>query len=147
MNQQIPTIGLYRNVPLHDFQSGERVETIVKPAIDDVFATAELGALVAYAGDTHNPPESRLLAAALAEASFDVAAEERRERPELDVERLRASIAGLRSARWINSRAFNSLLDTPPRPGERGPDERDPENRVRVEQFQATLRGWRAAST
>jgi hypothetical protein len=106
----IPIVEVYRGVGIEDQQSPERIET-VKRAIDRVHATDDPEQLAAYADDAWNPPEARLLAAAKCEAVFEISTEERRLRPSIDMERLRASVAGLGSKKWRSAWHFASLLD------------------------------------
>jgi hypothetical protein len=53
-------------------------------------------------------------------------------RPDVDLERVAASVAGLSSRRWRDPSGFGSLLDVPPGPGERGHDPRPPEYQQHV---------------
>ncbi|MEK4034532.1 hypothetical protein WOC76_11170 [Methylocystis sp. IM3] len=41
MREPIPHIGFYRDVPIHDFQSPERIERIVVPHIDEAIAAGD----------------------------------------------------------------------------------------------------------
>jgi hypothetical protein len=108
---QIAIAETYRGVPIHANQPRERIATIVKPAIDVVCGMTDAEALAAYAADPANPPEARLLAAARCEASFAIAAEERRSRPAVDLDRLHAAVAGLDSVTWRDPDWYCSLLD------------------------------------
>jgi hypothetical protein len=82
-DDRIPTCGAYRGVPIHAEQPRERIETVVHPAIDDVFAHAQdVKWLWAYCTAPGNPPEARWLAAATIKAEFDLAVKERRSRPD-----------------------------------------------------------------
>ena len=56
-------------------------------------------------------PEARQLACAMAETAWTVAAETRALRPPIDLERLRASTAGLGSKKWRDPWRHASLLD------------------------------------
>lgn len=132
MNQdQIPTIGEYRGVPIHDFQSAERVETVVRPAIDHVLTLSDIGALFDYAANNHNPPEARLFAAAKARACHDIASSSRTLRPDVDLKLLDAHVAGLDSLDWTSPDLYGSDCD--PRPGA---EPRPPEFRVALERAQ-----------
>ena len=106
----IPTIGVHRNVGIYDNQSPARVK-IVKAAIDRVAKISDLMELVAYAADCQQPPEARLFAANKVEVEYEVAAEERRNRPTIDMDRLRATVAGLNSVKWRDPSRHCSLLD------------------------------------
>jgi hypothetical protein len=106
----IPTVEVYRGVGIEDQQSPERIK-VVKRAIDRVHAMDDPEQLAAFADNAHNPCESRLLAAAKCEAAFEISTEERRLRPPVDMERMRASTAGLGSKKWRDPWHFASLLD------------------------------------
>jgi len=109
---RLPTAGVHRGVALFADQSPERIESVVRPAIDAVLGMASAIALVAYAGDAQHPPEARLLAAARVEALWQLAAEGRAVRPLVDLDRLRASVAGLDSQVWVDPERHGSLLDS-----------------------------------
>jgi hypothetical protein len=106
----IPIIGLHRGVPLEDQQSAGRL-ALVKAEIDHVLRMTDASELANYAGDPWHSPESRQLAAAMAESMWAVASETRANRPPIDLERLRASTAGLGSRRWRDPWRYCSLLD------------------------------------
>jgi hypothetical protein len=120
LSEGMPIIETYRGVGIHDFQTAERIAEVVKPAIDYVCGLSDLDHLADYAADCRNPPEARLLAAAKAEAAFELAADHREVRPDIDLERLRAHTAGLDSLNWANPSNYCSLFDTWP-PGEPEP--------------------------
>ena len=107
---QIPVVEVYRGVGIEDQQPPERVE-LVKCAIDHVHRMSGADELVDYADDARHPPEARMLAGARAEALWELAAEERRLRPGISLEKLRASTAGLGSRRWRDPWRYCSLLD------------------------------------
>lgn len=107
---QIPTVETYRGVGLHDQQSPARLET-VRQAIDGVFAMADSHQLLAVAKEPVWPPEARLLAAAKLEAMMQIAADERKVRPAIDLDYVRAIVAGVDSATWRHPRLYCSLLD------------------------------------
>jgi hypothetical protein len=121
----IPIIEIYRGVGIHDLQPRERVERRVKPEIDRVLEMSDMDELVRYCGDVRNPPESRLLAGAKVEAIFDLAVAERRERPSIDMDRLRASYSCAASQHWRNPWAYGSLLDPRSCPGGPEPEPRE----------------------
>jgi hypothetical protein len=104
---------LYRGVGVESDQPRERIEHVVKPQIDIVHDIDDPEQLLAYADNARNPPEARLLAAAKCEAAFEISTEERRLRPPIDMERQRASVAGLGSRRWRDPDRYASLLDEP----------------------------------
>lgn len=110
-SDRIPTVGTHRGVALHAFQPAERIEAVVKPAIDVVFSMSDPRALAAYASTAINPPEARLFAAARVEAAWQLAAEGRALRPNVDLEYLRAATAGLDCRGWIDPTRYASLFD------------------------------------
>src|SRR5262245_42347504 len=95
----IPTIGSYRGVPLEDQQSDARLG-LVRSEIDHGFGLTDAGALADWAGDSWHSPESRQLAGAMCESLWTVASETRANRPAIDLDKLRASTAGLGSRGW-----------------------------------------------
>jgi hypothetical protein len=108
---QIPVVEIYRGIGIENRQPLERIELVVKPAIDRVAAMGDPDLLAAYADDADNPPEARLFAAAKVEVELEIATAERRLRPVTTLERLRASTAGLGSQRWRDPTRYCSLLD------------------------------------
>ena len=109
-DDSIPVIGWHKRVPLEDQQSPERL-ALVRSEIDHVLAMADAVALADWADDPVHSPESRQLAVAMAESIWTVAAETRNNRPPIDLDRLRASTAGLGCRRWRDPRRYASLLD------------------------------------
>jgi hypothetical protein len=109
-SDSIPIVETYRGIGIEDHQPSERIERIVRPAIDRIHATAGVHELFDYASDSGNPPEARLFAAAKIEATFAVAAEDRRVRPDVDLELVRAVVAGLNSECWRSRTHHASLL-------------------------------------
>jgi hypothetical protein len=107
----IPVIGVHRGVPLEDRQSDARL-ALVRSEIDHVLAMTDAAALADWADDPWHSPESRQLAVAMAESIWTVAAETRNNRPPIDMERLRASTAGLGTRRWRDPWRHASLLDS-----------------------------------
>jgi hypothetical protein len=107
----IPIVEVYRGVGVHDEQSPERIENVVKPAIDYVHSVDDLALLADYATDPANPPEARILALAKVEAGWQLAAEERRIRPGLDLDVIRARCVGLDSSNWRHRRRYCSMFD------------------------------------
>jgi hypothetical protein len=114
MPDKNPIVGTYKGVGIHDAQLSARIEGVVKPEIDRVHAMTDRSSLFDFAGDPMNSPEARLLAAARCETSWELAAEGREVRPDLDLVMLRALTAGLDSVGWRDPFAFGTLLD--PRP-------------------------------
>jgi hypothetical protein len=111
-DDEIPTIGTHRGVPLEDQQSDARLG-LVRAEIDLVFGITDASALADYAADVWHSPESRQLAAAMAESMWTVASEERRVRPGISLEQIHCSVAGLGSRRWRDPDRHASLLDGP----------------------------------
>jgi hypothetical protein len=106
----IPVIGMHRGVPLENEQSEARLG-LVRSEIDHVLGMTDAVALADWADDSWHSPESRQLAVAMAESIWTVAAETRNNRPPIDLDRLRASTAGLGCRRWRDPRRYASLLD------------------------------------
>jgi hypothetical protein len=106
----IPVIGTYRGVNLHDCQSEVRL-IVVRKAIDDVYGIDDFRKLIGVAGDPCWPPEARLFAAAKVEAVHAIAADRREVRPNIDLDYLRACVAGINSVTWRDPDYFCSLLD------------------------------------
>src|SRR5262249_38685422 len=95
---------------LHDRQSPDRLR-VVRAAIDVVHELTDAQSLFAYAGNIANPPEARLFAGAKCQAAWELAAAERRVRPDIDLRKLAARTAGLDSSRWRNPFRFGCLFD------------------------------------
>jgi hypothetical protein len=107
----IPVVEVYRGIGIEDQQPRERIERVVKPAIDLVHAMGDPDLLTAYAANADNPPEARLFAAAKVEVKLEIAMAERRLRPVASLEQIRANVAGLNSRRWRSPWLYASLLD------------------------------------
>lgn len=137
---RIPIVETYRGVGIHAFQPRERIERIVRPAIDTVHGISDAAALAAYLGDPTHPPEARLFAAARVEALWQLAAENRELRPKIDLIELRARAAGLGSLRWMDVRHYGTLLQHPLGPGRPLPA-RDPACADEARRAQAAQRG------
>src|SRR5262249_12992141 len=118
---QIPVVEIYRGVGIEDQQSFERIG-LVKREIDRVHRMSGPDELADYAGDARHAPEARMLAGARAEALWELAAEERRLRPGISLERLRAVTAGLGSRTWRDPDRYCSLLDLHPEHAAQRPD-------------------------
>ena len=110
-DDSIPVVDIYRGIGIEDQQPRERIELVVKPAIDRVHAMGDPDLLAAYAADADNPPEARLFASAKVEVEVGIAAAERRLRPVTSLEQIRATVAGLGSLRWRDPDRYCSLLD------------------------------------
>jgi hypothetical protein len=87
-NERIPAVAVYRGIEVHDCQSVERIERVIKPEIDLVYDTAYIERLAEIAADPGFSPESRLLSAAKCQAAWEVAATERRQRPSIRLDRI-----------------------------------------------------------
>ena len=111
-DDQIPVVQIYRGIGIEDQQPPERIELVVKPAIDLVHTMGDPDLLAAYAANADNPPEGRLFAAAKVEVELEIAMAERRLRPVTSLEQIRASVAGLGSRRWRSPWLYASLLDS-----------------------------------
>ncbi len=121
----IPSVEVYRGVAIEDMQPRQRIERHVKPEIDRVFEMDSPRALFAYCGDVTKPPEARRLAAAKCQAMHEAAAEGRRAGPRLNMEKLKARIAGLGSVHWRSSAHYCSAIDPGTAPGAEGPVPRE----------------------
>jgi hypothetical protein len=107
---RIPTIASHRGIGIHDCQSPARI-AVVKAAIDRVAQTSNVLELVDFAADSQMPPESRLFAASKVEVEYQLSAEERRNRPIIDLDVLRASVAGLDSVVWRSPVVYGTDLE------------------------------------
>lgn len=101
----------YRGVKLDDHQSLRRIEDIVKPAIDHVMATDDVVTLFDYCRDPAHPPEARGLCEGKILGAWEAATQERRIRPDVELETVMAHCAGLNSERWRSPWSFCSLFD------------------------------------
>lgn len=110
-DRPLPTAEVYRGVKVFGLQSAERIERIVRPAIDRVYLLTDAEALVRYAADASHPPEARIFAGARVEAIWQLAAEGRALRPAVKLDYLRAATAGLDSVKWVNTRRHGSMFD------------------------------------
>jgi hypothetical protein len=110
-SDKIPTIETYRGIPLEDQQSDVRLE-LVRREIDLVLGMTDACELADWAGNPRHSPESRQLAAAIAETAWTIAAETRALRPAgISLDLLYASTAGLGSKTWRDPDRHCSLLD------------------------------------
>jgi hypothetical protein len=83
----------------------------VKAAIDRVARMSDILELVDFAADVLQPPEARMFAASKVEVEYELAAEERRNRPVVDLDRVRASVAGLDSVEWRSPVVYGTDLE------------------------------------
>jgi len=107
---RIPIVGTHRGIGLHDCQSAERLE-LVRAAIDRVFHMENILDLVDFAADRLQPPEARMYAASKVKALYELAAERRENRPEVNLDRVRASVAALDSAGVRSKWRYTSIYD------------------------------------
>lgn len=122
---KIPCIEVHRGVEIQDFQTQERIKTVVRPAIDAVFALTTADELFAIASDPAHPPELRLLAAALIQARDEDRQVGHTRRPGARAELALAWTAGLDALRWADPDRYCADCDPPtaaaraaPRPAE-----------------------------
>ena len=129
----IPIVETYRGVGIHDFQDAEHIATVVKPAVDHVFALSDARALFEYAGHYLNPPEARLFAGAKVRAMRELRANAHEQRGHLgDLEDLDATLAGLDSLTWIDTWHIGCLLEVDP-PGAPQRPPRSAHQQARIE--------------
>jgi hypothetical protein len=107
---QIPTIATHRGIGIHDQQPPARVR-VVKVAIDRVARMSDILELADFAADPRQPPEARMFAANKVEVEYELAAEERRNRPTINLDRVRATVAGLDSLVRRDPWRYASLLE------------------------------------
>jgi hypothetical protein len=108
----IPIVETYRSVGIDDCQPRDRIERVVKPEIDAVFAQIDADELARIAGDATWCPEARLLAGTRCEAVVGLTRQQRRQPlPNVDVEFVVACTAGLGSKDWRDPSSYASLLD------------------------------------
>ena len=129
----MPIIEIHRGVGCHGFQNRERVETIVKPAIDSVFQLTDLHELLAFAEDRANPPEARALAADKIRAAHDLRSAAHHHRGAIDLQFLAAVVAGVDSLNWASPSYYGSALaagDPPRAPRRAAPRPADQRERL-----------------
>jgi hypothetical protein len=121
---QIPTIAIHRGIGIHDHQSPARIK-VVKAAIDRVARMSDIDELVDFAADPKQAPEARMFAANKVEVKYELAAEERRNRPIVDLEKVRAAVAGLESLEWRSPVVYGTDLEDGGEPRERPLDDEE----------------------
>ena len=84
---------------------------MVKAAIDRVARMSDVLELASFAADVLEPPEARLFAANKVEVEYQVAAEERRNRPIINLDVVRATVAGLDSVEWRSPVVYGTDLE------------------------------------
>lgn len=135
----MPSIATYRGVDVHDFQSQERIETIIVPEIDRVLAIhadtdTATAALLRWIVDGSRSPESRLLAGRLLlEPAAALAAQ--RQKVNLDRAFISAALAGLDTLESACPTNYGARFHPPAPPGVSFP-ERPPEH---VEALRAAI--------
>jgi hypothetical protein len=107
---RIPIIATHRGIGIHDCQTPARIR-VVKAAIDRVARMSDVLELADFAADPAQPPEARLFAANKVEVEYQLAAEERRNRPIIDLDVVRATVAGLDSATWRSPVVYGTDLE------------------------------------
>jgi hypothetical protein len=112
-DDSFPVAGEHRGVPLFAYQGPERL-TAVRGEIDEALRTNDPQELHAFARNISLSPESRLLAAARIEALFEVSANHREARPQVNIQNVRSAVAGLGSRRWAHPDFHASLFDPHP---------------------------------
>src|SRR5262245_66313504 len=120
----IPTIAVHRGIGIHNFQGAARVK-VVKAAIDRVARMSDIVELVDFAADPKQPPEARMFAANKVEVEYELAAEERRNRPIVDLEKVRATVAGLDSLEWRSPVVYGTDLEDGGEPREQPLDDEE----------------------
>jgi hypothetical protein len=110
-NGAIPVIETYRGARIFDHQPRARIDAVMKPEIDRVSAMTDPLALFTFAGDPRNSPEARLLAKARCAAAAEIITQRCEGGPAVDIDRLRAAVAGLDSVTWRSPWRHCSLLD------------------------------------
>jgi hypothetical protein len=121
---RIPTIAVHRGIGIHNFQGAARVK-VVKAAIDRVARMSDILELVDFAADSQQPPEARMFAANKVEVEYELAAEERRNRPIVDLDRVRATVAGLDSLEWRSPVVYGTDLEDGGEPREQPLDDEE----------------------
>ena len=106
----IPVVGWHRGVALEDRQSDARL-SLVRSEIDHVLAMTDAVALADWADDPDHSPELGSSRSPWSKACGRWPLRQRNNRPPIDMDRLRASTAGLGCRRWRDPRRFCSLLD------------------------------------
>lgn len=107
----IPSTETYRGVALHCEQSERRLR-VVRNEIDHVIDGLRTAAeLQDYAANPRNAPESRTAAAALAIALYDLATEERRERPKVDRVLMECFIVGCNAKGWQSPDWYGNITE------------------------------------
>lgn len=107
---KIRTTEVYRDIGLHDFQDERRLK-IVRAEIDAVHQMTSIRKLFDYALDVGHAPEARLYAIAKLRAAYDLAVQERRTRPDIDMTVLGIVSCGLQSEGWRDREFFGCIVE------------------------------------
>jgi hypothetical protein len=97
---KVPTDGEYRGVSIHAGQSEARLK-VIQAEIDQILDEIESAEVLAdMAGDARFAPETRLLCEAKCKAIWSIATQRGKPRPDICIEAIEASTAGLDSTMW-----------------------------------------------
>lgn len=117
MSDDIPTIGTYRRVGLHDHQDADRL-AVVRADIDAVYsARNSIEQLIELVQRRSMAPESRLLARAFILAYVGEQKDKRRKAPNIDEGWLNAVTGGLGTISGRSTTHFDAKFAPRPRPG------------------------------
>jgi hypothetical protein len=109
----MPIIETYRGVGIHDFQSRERIETVVKPEIDRVHAMSDSDELAAVLDSARWSPEAHILAGSKIIAISERAADKRLPRPDLDLRTI-AGVCNCLTSHWHYSPCYGLMFGWEP---------------------------------
>jgi len=107
---KIPSVGLYRGQRLHSAQSEARLQ-VERAEIDEGFALVDIAELFRFAQNERKAPEARLAAGALIKARWKLATDDRRARPNIDLELVDATVGALDGEYWRSPTHYGSLFD------------------------------------
>jgi hypothetical protein len=144
----MPIVETYKGVGIHDFQTRQRIEEIVKPAIDHAYTIDDPEELFSYACSPANAPEARGLARARLEAMVEDRTSHRLA-ARIDLRMLGAGTSGIAS-HWADTDSYGSLFEAIHQPGIAAPrppefGKRMKEYFSRVERERLIAGGWRPA--
>jgi hypothetical protein len=114
LSDALPVCEVYRGINIFSRQSNERIEGVVKPQLDRVLAMSDPVELYDIAANPQYSPEARLAAAARCEAAVEIVTARRERGPAIDIDKLRAAVAGLDSRTWESPIFYGSDLDVGP---------------------------------
>ena len=121
----IPIVDTYRGVGIHDCQPQSRIDGVVKPAIDRAMKLSSSKSLMDFAKDITEPPEARALAAAKLVARYQIAVDERKERPDFDIDMATYYATWLNRKKARSRTHYGNTFHTPNPPGQPGPVKRE----------------------